>query len=335
MNKKYIIILILCTLLLITASNVFVVADTTLSANTMRMRSMQRNGEIVTGNFPEYDVGNEADYCYQSKNVKIKINVITDYMPYQTLYVADVWIKNIHSFRTCFAHDKYIYDMSTFSNSPKEDGPTMSKRNNAIFAVNGCYNVGLTVHSGIVYGMEDTESSGAIILYKDGSMRTLNTGEETIDIEEELQKGMYHAWQFGPVLIHEGEKTGRGAGATTRHPRTVLGYYEPGHYVFVVCDGRSNIANGMTFDEIRDFMYELGVQEALNLDGGYSSVMTFRGEMINKNTYWGFDLAGNKLQGRPIPDLIFIADYTSCGDIITLDQLDEADAAQSLLQSFH
>lgn len=291
----------------------------------------KRDGDIVVEDFPNKTDLSDHEYYYRSDNMQITIDVIRDNQSMQTLYVADVWIKNIHSFRTCFAHDKFIYDMETTSNALKEDGPTMAKRNNAILGVNGCYNVGLTVHSGIVYGLKDTESSGAIVLYRDGFMRTFNTAEEDFNVEKELEKGMYHAWQFGPVLIHEGQKTERGVGMTTRHPRTVIGYYKPGHYVFVTCDGRSDIARGMTFDEMREFMHSLGVQEALNMDGGYSSVMTYMGEMINKNTYWGYDSNEKKLQGRPIPDFIYFVDCNSKGEIITLPQLKERTDAKELI----
>lgn len=280
-----------------------------------------RNGDIDIPTFPDYDTGTDADYSYQSDNLKIAINKYRFNETLDTVYVADVWIKNIYSFRTCFSHDKYVYDMDTNSIAEKEDGPTMALRNNAIFGINGGYNVGLTVHGGIVYRNSDTESSGAMILYRDGSMRTFNTNEETLDIDDELKKGMYHAWQFGPVLIHDWKRTDNGAGKITSHPRTVIGYYEPGHYAFVVCDGRSEESNGMTFDEMRDFMFWLGVKEALNLDGGYSSVMTFAGKMINKNTYWNFDSNGRRFQGRPIPDFIFFADYDDNGNIIPLSDI--------------
>ena len=298
-------------------------------------RVPSRNGDIDVKAFPKYDTGVNAKYSYQSDNLRIAIDVHTDEKIPEVLYIADVWIKNIYAFRTCFSSNKYIYDMDTNSLAGKEDGPTMAKRNEAIFAINGCYNVGLTVHSGIVYGMEDQESSGCLILYRDGSMRTFNTDEETIDIEEELKKGMYHAWQFGPVLVHNGERTERGAGKITTHPRTAVGYYEPGHYVFVVCDGRSPLSKGMTFDEIREVMYSLGVKEAINFDGGYSSVMIFMGEMINRNTYWGINMeTKQKYKGRPIPDLVFFSDYDTKGSLITLEQIKARNEALEVVSKF-
>ena len=67
------------------------------------------------------------------------------------------------------------------------------------------------------------------------------------------------------------------------NPRSGWGYYEPGHYCFVQCDGRQDgYSIGMTLDEFAALFGELGVKEAYNLDGGQSSEMVFNGETVNK-----------------------------------------------------
>jgi exopolysaccharide biosynthesis protein len=36
-----------------------------------------------------------------------------------------------------------------------------------------------------------------------------------------------------------------------KNPRSAIGYYEPGHYCFIVVDGRQNgYSDGMTLDEL-------------------------------------------------------------------------------------
>jgi phosphodiester glycosidase len=79
-----------------------------------------------------------------------------------------------------------------------------------------------------------------------------------------------------PELISEGERlTELGASAATRHPRTAVGYStETGRLWLVVVDGRQPPhSSGMTLIELSALFEALGADEALNLDGGGSSVM--------------------------------------------------------------
>lgn len=81
------------------------------------------------------------------------------------------------------------------------------------------------------------------------------------------------------------------------NPRTVLGYYAPGHYAVLVVDGRGESA-GLSLDELAGLCEELGFTLAYNLDGGKSSVMTFNDAIVNQP-------AGG---GRAISDVIYIAE---------------------------
>jgi exopolysaccharide biosynthesis protein len=65
---------------------------------------------------------------------------------------------------------------------------------------------------------------------------------------------------------------------TTRHPRTVAGLDATGtKLVLLVVDGRKpGIAVGMSYEELAREMLQLGCRQALNLDGGGSSVMAVR-----------------------------------------------------------
>ncbi len=67
----------------------------------------------------------------------------------------------------------------------------------------------------------------------------------------------------------------------SRDPMTVLGWSAT-HMYMVVCDGRSGASVGMTFQEMTDFLTgQLGVTEAINLDGGGSSTMWINGSVRN------------------------------------------------------
>jgi len=73
----------------------------------------------------------------------------------------------------------------------------------------------------------------------------------------------------GAVVPHESK---------VRHPRTVVGLNASGtKLTLLVVDGRKpGIAIGMNYDELAAEMIRLGCKDALNLDGGGSSVMAVR-----------------------------------------------------------
>jgi exopolysaccharide biosynthesis protein len=82
------------------------------------------------------------------------------------------------------------------------------------------------------------------------------------------------------------------------NPRTAIGYYEPGHYCFVVVDGRQTDSKGMTTKDLSKLFYSLKCKAAFNLDGGQSAEMAFMGKLYN--TPFG--------GGRAINDIVYIAD---------------------------
>ena len=68
-----------------------------------------------------------------------------------------------------------------------------------------------------------------------------------------------------------------------RQPRTLAGVRADGTLLLVTVDGRApGWSAGMTLPESARLMRSLGARDALNLDGGGSSTMTVRGEVVNR-----------------------------------------------------
>ncbi|MGZ8602723.1 MAG: phosphodiester glycosidase family protein [Actinomycetota bacterium] len=65
-----------------------------------------------------------------------------------------------------------------------------------------------------------------------------------------------------------------------RHPRTGIGVTSDGTLLLVVVDGRSRRSVGMTLRRFARTFLSLGAVEAMNLDGGGSSVMWIRGRGV-------------------------------------------------------
>lgn len=71
--------------------------------------------------------------------------------------------------------------------------------------------------------------------------------------------------------------------ADSYHPRTALGYYSPGHYCFVVVDGRqSGYSSGILLKDLGTLMEQLGCTLAYNFDGGASSQMVVNNALLNR-----------------------------------------------------
>ena len=85
------------------------------------------------------------------------------------------------------------------------------------------------------------------------------------------------------------------------NPRTAIGLIDDLHYVFVVADGRTTDNAGLTLRELAGFMKDLGAETAYNLDGGGSSTMIFRGELINNPT-----TGGRRTEERSVSDIVYI-----------------------------
>jgi hypothetical protein len=66
------------------------------------------------------------------------------------------------------------------------------------------------------------------------------------------------------------------------HPRTFVGFNaDTSHFFLCTVDGRQSSSIGMTFAEMANFMISLGATDAFNFDGGGSTTMAVRGEIVN------------------------------------------------------
>lgn len=66
-----------------------------------------------------------------------------------------------------------------------------------------------------------------------------------------------------------------------RNPRTAVGYTADNHLIIVTVDGREKASIGMTLTELANFMKAIGCYNAMNLDGGGSTVLYVNGRVVN------------------------------------------------------
>lgn len=64
-------------------------------------------------------------------------------------------------------------------------------------------------------------------------------------------------------------------------PRTAVGVTAANELIMVVADGRSSSYRGVDFDELAQIMIDCGCTDAIALDGGGSSTLVYKGEVLN------------------------------------------------------
>jgi Phosphodiester glycosidase len=88
----------------------------------------------------------------------------------------------------------------------------------------------------------------------------------------------------GPLVIVDGvipsaHLASIGSHSTARHPRSAVGVTSDDHLILLTVDGRTDLAAGMTCEELAQVMDQLGCVDALNLDGGGSTTLWGSGEL--------------------------------------------------------
>lgn len=196
--------------------------------------------------------------------------------------LADIYIGNITCFQTAFAKNTYGVGYS-------EKLSDMSKKMKSVLAINGdSYSNdrhkdnGTIIRNGVIYRAQQSNAETCVLKW-DGTMEIYPPKQ--IDLRQLIDKGVYQSWVFGPSLLDENGKAK--ADFITwdyireSHPRTAIGYYEPGHYCLLIVDGRQKNSRGMFLDEMAKVFEDLGCKLAYNLDGGHCSFMTFQNDVAN------------------------------------------------------
>lgn len=203
----------------------------------------------------------------------------------QISYVlADIYIGDITCLQTAFAQDTYGVGYT-------EKLSDMSERMKSVLAVNGdSYSNnrhkdnGTIIRNGVVYRNMPTDVETCVLNW-DGTMDIYSPDQ--LNLQQLVDKGAYQSWIFGPSLLDENGKAKEKDSFLTwsyikeSHPRTAIGYFEPGHYCLLLVDGRQKSSRGMFLDEMAKVFEDLGCRAAYNLDGGHCSFMIFQGGTAN------------------------------------------------------
>lgn len=174
------------------------------------------------------------------------------------------------------------------------------------------YGVNITIEenkiTNISYGSTPIPKNGFVISGPKAKLEPFfnakNVKIETKMIPE--WENINHIISGGPYLIKDGsiyiDVTEEKLKAITgKNPRTAIGYTANNEFIMVTVDGREQASVGMTLGELARMMKSFGCINAMNLDGGGSSVMYVNGKVVNNPAQKG---------GIPISNALTITERT-------------------------
>lgn len=257
---------------------------------------------LLGGRFPDKfsDEPVKTERSYKSKSVSVELTTYETEGVYHkkkvVYHVADIYVQDVTSIKTAPA--------KTFEGNYTDLPDTIARGVGALVAIDGDTfartKKGFIIRNGTLYRKRRIDEKDLCVLYRDGTMETYRYNKYNID--KIIEADPWQVWNFGPELLDEDGKAIQTFNNETyrmkyEHPRTVLGYYEPGHYCFVVVDGRQpGYSEGVTLQNLAKLMQDLGCKRAYNMDGGGSAIM-----------YWDGGVASKVSSGtRTISDIIYI-----------------------------
>ncbi|MDD2649018.1 MAG: phosphodiester glycosidase family protein [Eubacteriales bacterium] len=238
-------------------------------------------------------VGNTVS-VYLSRHSEKKVTYADKVIKNLAYYVMDIYVSNIECLRTAFANDTYGVGITQRMSE-------MSRNNAAIAAINGDYcgfnKEGLVIRNGVLFRNNIAKDRAVLVLFYDGTMKAYKPDE--VNVDELLSQGAWQAWNFGPSLLAPSGNAIAEFTNNSSNPRTIIGMVEPGHYMFVLIDGRQDgYSDGMSYVQMSELCKRLGMKVAYNLDGGQTSQMFLNGENVNQ-PYNG---------GRVTSDIVFVTE---------------------------
>lgn len=242
---------------------------------------------LLNGSYAEKFTTGEVistDSGYQSANVSVEMTTVTLEEGPVVYHVAEIFIKDISSFRTTVAAE--YKEINTSADVNTMSALQMAQLSDAIVAVSGDYfgarRSGLiAVRNGVEWFKRLPLERDICVLYYDGTLVTYAKKTTTSAVVEEIYaNNPYQIWTFGPALVVDGEVPAS-FGYDSLNPLCGIGYVEPGHYFFITVDGRQKASDGMNYSQLAQVFYELGCVTAYNLDGGKTTAMIYQNELYS------------------------------------------------------
>lgn len=264
-----------------------------------------------------------TENSYVSPNVSITITasrVLNSDNKASDVYVADIYVRELSYFQRYFGGGEWDKQSLRI--------PQLAEASGALIGITGdnahdisLKTVGWVMGNGELLCDKTNKQLDLGLLYKNGEMTTILKQDLDYEWLETQKDDIWHIFCFGPALLDaDGNPLGKyNSQVNPKNPRSVVGYFEPGHYCFVIIDGRGTKSkldkgtnHGMKMQDVAEFMQGLGCKQAYNLDGGRSAAMWFGGtDILEKEASKIKVISNPQNNGRKVGDILIIVDPLS------------------------
>ena len=237
-----------------------------------------------------YENDEEGQWVYLNRNLQVFIRRGTDPSIPLEWFETEILTRNGEMFRTAITDPehpgkkyRYPYDIS-------RDEKFVLGLSDDFYATRMAQKetVGIIIREGQIISDKTNSRTGhhlpnldMMAQYPDGSLEVYECTEYTA--QELLEKGAVNVFSFGPILLRDGEINPLlYTYYRSIEPRHALGMIGPNHYLILSVQGRNRDSKGTMLQRVAEMMRERGVTQALNLDGGNTMALIFRGRMLNK-----------------------------------------------------
>lgn len=310
LSKKYMKILMIVLMIVLMVSVVSVGM-----AEEYRVPDFSDRGYLLPINFDPGTAISQANFTssvsYEDGTIRASIEG-GRYKDACDYWVADIVITDASQLRTASA--------GNFRSKSHKNGVTLSERVNAVVALNGDYfgsaekrDISYTIRQGeLIKDNLDTDGHwnpmlmDVLLIDEDGDFHIAHRPQKG-SIDGTINgKRILNSFSFGPGLVIDGQIVEDFEGSDTwinmaaDQPRQRMAICQSGplHYKVICCEAPIGKNSGMTIREFAELVYECGVQNAYNLDGGDSTMLYFHGQKVN--------FKENK-SNRNLQDIIYFA----------------------------
>lgn len=193
-------------------------------------------------------------------------------------------------------------------------GLTLADRVNAVFAINGDYFSyipdGYLIRNGTQYRDLPGGKRDVLLIDELGDFYQLPLATRE-DMDAFSGKSIANSFNFGPSLVIDGvrveEYVDNNNAAFKPRQRMAIAQVERGslEYIAIACAGPRGHNTGLTLEQFSELVFEQGVENAYNLDGGNSTMMMFKGAYVN---------TGDLGNIRDISDIIYFVSVNQEGE---------------------
>lgn len=237
-----------------------------------------------------YENDEAGQWTYLNRNLQIFIRRGKETSIPLEWFETEILTRNGESFRTAITDPehpgkkfRYPYDIS------RDEGFVLGFSDDFYATrMEDKETVGIIIREGRIISDKTNSKTGhhlpnldMMAQYPDGRLEVYECTEFTA--QELLDKGAVNVFSFGPILLRDGEINPLlYPYYRSIEPRHALGMIEPNHYLILSVQGRNKDSKGTMLQRVAEMMKERGVIQALNLDGGNTMALIFRGRMLNK-----------------------------------------------------